>query len=117
MAQKTHDTFLLHTSYEKMFTSVSPEQSQRLISAVFKLAKTGEVEDLSDDVVLEIFFEQIATFMIRNERAYADACAKKSEQQKKRWEEAKKAQETIEQQNKQPQEFEFDLRNIMGGKV
>ena len=45
---------------------------------------------MSDDMILDIFWEQISAFIIANERAYKDACDKKSQNQKARWEEYKK---------------------------
>lgn len=97
MAQKKHDTFLMHLNHERMFTTVSPEQCQRLVRASFLLARTGEIEDMSDDLVLDIFWEQISSFIASNERYYTDACNKKSEAQKNRWEEYKrlKAEEAM----------------------
>lgn len=90
MARKKHDTFLMHLNHERMFTSVSPEQCQRLIEACFLLARTGEKMDMSDDMILDIFWEQISSFIAGNEKHYTDACDKKSQKQKERWEEFKK---------------------------
>ena len=73
-----------------MFTTVSPVQCQRLVEACFLLARTGEVVDMSDDMILDIFWEQISSFIVGNERAYKDACDKKSERQKERWAEFKR---------------------------
>lgn len=98
MATKKHDTFLMHLNHERMFTTVSAEQCQRLVRASFLLAKTGEVEDMSDDIVLDIFWEQISSFIIGNEKRYKDACEKKADAQRQRWEEFKelKAKEAVQ---------------------
>ena len=90
MARKKHDTFLMHLNHERMFTSVSPEQCQRLIEACFLLARTGEKMDMSDDMILDIFWEQISSFISGNEKYYTDVCDKKSQRQKERWAELKR---------------------------
>lgn len=46
--------------------------------------------DMSDDMILDIFWEQISSFIAGNEKHYTDACDKKSQKQKERWEEFKK---------------------------
>ena len=94
----------MHLNHERMFTTVSPEQCQRLVEACFLLARTGEVVDMSDDMILDIFWEQISAFIIANERAYKDACDKKSQNQKARWEEYKKLKaEKVASDGQQPE--------------
>ena len=99
MAKKQHDTFLVHMNFERMFTSVTPDQCQRLVKAVFNLAKTGEIEDMSDDLVMDIFFQQIASFMIGNQQKYEDICAKRKEVAQQRWDEYRKYKEQDPAQN------------------
>lgn len=41
---------------------------------------------MSDDLILDIFWEQISSFIVGNEKSYSEACEKKSEAQKGRWE-------------------------------
>ncbi len=87
---KEHNTFLVHMNHEEMFTTVSPEQCQRLVKAMFLLARTGELADFSDDIVLGIFFKQISSFMLSNKEHYDDVCAKRKEVASARWEEYRK---------------------------
>ena len=111
MSQKTHDTFIVHLNHEEMFTAVSPEQCQRLVKAVFKLARTGEVEDLSDDMVLNIFFKQIASFMVNNALHYEDVRAKRREAAEKKWEEYNRLKAEEARRNGQPVEPESESMN------
>ena len=119
MTQKTRDTFLMHMNHERMFTTVSPEQCQRLVKAMFKLAKTGEIEDMSDDLMLDIFFQQISSFMISNEKHYEEVCEKRREAANQKWEEIRKLQAEEEQrkssQNQQKSNDPYDLRNVLNG--
>lgn len=46
--------------------------------------------DMSDDMILDIFWEQISSFIAGNEKYYTDVCDKKSQRQKERWAELKK---------------------------
>ena len=117
MAQKTHDTFIVHLNHEEMFTAVSPEQCQRLVKAMFKLARTGEIEDMSDDVILNIFFKQIASFMVSNAVHYEDVRSKRKEAAQKKWEDYKRLKAEEAKRNGQPivetEEID-DLRSIFG---
>lgn len=81
--------FLLHTNFEDMFLKVSPEQCQRLVGAVFRLADDGEDTDFSDDVMLSIFWKQISHFIICNEQKYSDKIKKMSDRKKKYWKDKK----------------------------
>ena len=109
MARKKHETFLMHLNHERMFTTVSPEQCKRLVSACFKLARTGEVEDMSDDMILDIFWEQISSFIAGNEQYYTDACNKKAEAQHRRWEEYKRLKrEEAERNGVEPEIDDLD---------
>lgn len=90
MATKTHDTFLIHKNFEKMFLEVSPDQCQKLVRAMFRLAVDGEDTAFEDDVILDIFWTQISHFMVGNEKKYSDKCEKMSEKKRKYWEELKR---------------------------
>ena len=119
MTQKTRDTFLMHMNHERMFTTVSPEQCQRLVKAMFKLARTGEVEDMSDDLMLDIFFQQISSFMVNNERHYAEVCEKRREAANQKWDEIRRLQAEEEQrksgQAQQNNNDPYDLKNVLNG--
>ena len=102
--RKEHNTFIVHMNHEEMFTTVSPEQCQRLVKAMFLLARTGEIADFSDDIVLGIFFKQISSFMLSNKEHYDDVCAKRKETADKRWADYKRLKEEEARRNGQPVE-------------
>ena len=101
---KEHNTFIVHMNHEEMFTTVSPEQCQRLVKAMFLLARTGEIADFSDDIVLGIFFKQISSFMLSNKEHYDDVCAKRKEVADQRWADYKRLKEEEARRNGQPVE-------------
>ena len=112
--RREHNTFIVHMNHEEMFTTVSPEQCQRLVKAMFLLARTGEIADFSDDIVLGIFFKQISSFMLSNKEHYDDVCAKRKEVADQRWadykrlkeEEARRKGESVEElEQESPSEF------------
>ena len=102
--RKEHNTFIVHMNHEEMFTTVSPEQCQRLVKAMFLLARTGEIADFSDDIVLGIFFKQISSFMLSNKEHYDDVCAKRKEVADQRWADYKRLKEEEARRNGQPAE-------------
>ena len=119
--RREHNTFIVHMNHEEMFTTVSPEQCQRLVKAMFLLARTGEIEDFSDDIVLGIFFKQISSFMLSNKEHYDDVCAKRKETADKRWadykrlkeEEARRKGESVEElEQESPSEFGDPFHNM-----
>ena len=119
--RREHNTFIVHMNHEEMFTTVSPEQCQRLVKAMFLLARTGEIEDFSDDIVLGIFFKQISSFMLSNKEHYDDVCAKRKEVADQRWadykrlkeEEARRKGEAAEElEQESPSEFGDPFHNM-----
>ena len=119
--RREHSTFIVHMNHEEMFTTVSPEQCQRLVKAMFLLARTGEIADFSDDIVLGIFFKQISSFMLSNKEHYDDVCAKRKEVADQRWadykrlkeEEARRKGETVKElEQESPSEFGDPFHNM-----
>lgn len=85
MSSGNHETFLLHNNFGEMFSMVSPEQCQRLVGAVFRLAVDGEDTDFSDDQLLHIFWKQISHFIICNKAKYEVKCQNMSTSKTKWW--------------------------------
>ncbi len=64
---------------------LTENQAGKLFLSLAKYRLCGVEPDFSDDIALKILFHQISEHIAINEEKYKEACAKKSEAAKKRW--------------------------------
>lgn len=82
MAGKKNN-FLMRLEWSPVFLTLSDEDAGQLIKSVYSYLTTGET--VVENTMLSAFFEMIKLTLDENKNKYEDACKKKSENAKKRW--------------------------------
>ena len=85
MSVKEKNSFVMYYDWEDIFTTISPEQCQRLMKAIFGFVKRGEVADFSDNLMLGLIYNQIEGTIRRDTEKYEERCRKNKEAIEKRW--------------------------------
>lgn len=75
----------MYYDWEDIFTTIPPEQCQRLMKAIFGFVKRGEVADFSDNLMLGLIYNQIEGTIRRDTEKYEERCRKNKEAIEKRW--------------------------------
>jgi hypothetical protein len=85
MSVKEKNSFVMYYDWEDIFTTIPPEQCQRLMKAIFGFVKRGEVADFSDNLMLGLIYNQIEGTIRRDTEKYEERCRKNKEAIEKRW--------------------------------
>ena len=85
MSVKEKNSFVMYYDWEDIFTTISPEQCQRVMKAIFAFTKRGEVADFSDNPMLGLLYGQIEGTIRRDTEKYEERCRKNKEAIEKRW--------------------------------
>ena len=85
MSVKEKNSFVMYYDWEDIFTTIPPEQCQRLMKAIFGFVKRGEVADFSDNPMLGLLYGQIEGTIRRDTEKYEERCRKNKEAIEKRW--------------------------------
>lgn len=96
------NSFLIYLDYQEQFELLTDEQAGQLIKAIIKYEKTGEITEL--DGMTKMAFSFIKTQLDRDREKWQEEKKKRSEAGKrgmaKRWENNKKDNNTITDNNK-----------------
>lgn len=85
MSVKEKNSFVMYYDWEDIFTTIPPEQCQRLMKVIFGFVKRGEVADFSDNLMLGLIYNQIEGTIRRDTEKYEERCRKNKEAIEKRW--------------------------------
>lgn len=78
------DSFIIYTSYLKIFEQLTDEQLGQLTRHMLSFAKTGE-EPAIEDPLVKLSFAFIKDDMERNQRKYEEKCERLRANARKRW--------------------------------
>lgn len=78
------DSFIIYTSYLKIFEQLTDEQLGQLTRHMLSFAKTGEEPNIEDPIV-KLSFAFIKDDMERNKRKYEEKCERLRANARKRW--------------------------------
>jgi hypothetical protein len=78
------DSFIIYTSYLKIFEQLTDAQLGQLTRHMLSFAKTGEEPNIEDPIV-KLSFAFIKDDMERNKRKYEEKCERNRENIRKRW--------------------------------
>lgn len=78
------DSFIIYTSYLKIFEQLTDEQLGQLTRHMLSFAKTGE-EPAIEDPLVKLSFTFIKDDMERNQRKYEEKCERLRANARKRW--------------------------------
>lgn len=78
------DSFIIYTSYLKIFEQLTDEQLGQLTRHMLSFAKTGE-EPTIEDPLVKLSFAFIKDDMERNQRKYEEKCERLRANARKRW--------------------------------
>ena len=82
------DSFIIYTSYLKIFEQLTDEQLGQLTRHMLSFAKTGEEPNIEDPIV-KLSFAFIKDDMERNKRKYEEKCERLRANARKRWDNKK----------------------------
>lgn len=78
------DSFIIYTSYLKIFEQLTDAQLGQLTRHMLSFAKTGEEPNIEDPIV-KLSFAFIKDDMERNKRKYEEKCERLRANARKRW--------------------------------
>lgn len=82
------DSFIIYTSYLKIFEQLTDAQLGQLTRHMLSFAKTGEEPNIEDPIV-KLSFAFIKDDMERNKRKYEEKCERLRANARKRWDNKK----------------------------
>lgn len=92
------DSFIIYTSYLKIFEQLTDEQLGQLTRHMLSFAKTGKEPSIEDPLV-KLSFAFIKDDMERNQRKYEEKCEKLRQNIKKRWDKERAKANNCNQKN------------------
>lgn len=93
------DSFIIYTSYLKIFEQLTDAQLGQLTRHMLSFAKTGEEPNIEDPIV-KLSFAFIKDDMERNQRKYEDKCERLRANARKRWDKKQLDSEASEDMQK-----------------
>lgn len=105
------DSFIIYTSYLKIFEQLTDAQLGQLTRHMLSFAKTGKEPSIEDPLV-KLSFAFIKDDMERNQRKYEEKCEKLRQNIKKRWDkERAKANKSIQKNTNDTNVFKSIQKN------
>ena len=80
-----HNSFILYKDSRIFINRLNNSQRGELLSAIFDYVCDGVIPEFQDDMMLQMCFDVIKSYLDRDEKKYQQKCKKNKENVEKRW--------------------------------